>query len=87
MATLNIPIPDELYARLQQLAKSQQRTIDSQLITLLQNALLPEAQQPQGETGNSVIEILDDIRRRREQLPTDIEWPDSTALIREDRDR
>ncbi|MEH2292794.1 hypothetical protein [Nostoc sp.] len=35
----------------------------------------------------NVPKLLEEIRLRREQLPTDIEWPDSTAMIREDRDR
>ncbi|MEH1969929.1 hypothetical protein [Nostoc sp.] len=31
--------------------------------------------------------LLEEIRLRRESRQTDVEWPDSTALIREDRDR
>lgn len=88
MATLHVEnIPDDLYAKLQQLATSQNRSIDAQVITLLENALATHTPPPLIETTKSITEILEESRRRREQLPTDIEWPDSTAMIREDRDR
>lgn len=87
MASLHLQnVPDDLYAKLQQLAASQNHSIDAQVITLLENALATQTQQPQRETTKSITEILEESRRRREQLPTDIEWPDSTAMIREDRD-
>ena len=88
MATLHLQdVPEDLYVRLEQLAKSQHRTISAQVITLLESTLPPQTPQSQSETPKSVTEILTEINRRREQLPTDVEWPDSTALIREDRDR
>ncbi|MCL1469658.1 hypothetical protein [Argonema antarcticum] len=88
MATLHLQdVPEDLYVRLEQLAKSQHRTISAQVISLLESTLPPQTPQSQSETPKSVTEILAEINRRREQLPTDVEWPDSTALIREDRDR
>jgi antitoxin FitA len=88
MATLYVRnIPDELYEHLQQLAKAENRSINAQVITLLQNALLVKTQQPQEKTQEDVLKLLEESRRRRESLPTDIEWLDSTAMIREDRDR
>ncbi len=88
MATLHVRnVPDELYAQLQQLAKQQNRSISAQVITLLQNALPTEAQQPQEKTQQNVLEILAESHRRREQLPADLGLPDSTTLIREDRER
>jgi antitoxin FitA len=53
MATLYVRnIPDELYEHLQQLAKAENRSINAQVITLLQNALLVKTQQPQEKTCN-----------------------------------
>ncbi|MEH2024223.1 FitA-like ribbon-helix-helix domain-containing protein [Nostoc sp.] len=88
MATLYVRnLPDDLYAKLQELAASQHRSINAQVITLLEEALKTEAQQTEDEKRKNVPKLLEEIRLRREQLPTDIEWPDSTAMIREDRDR
>ncbi|WP_448267910.1 FitA-like ribbon-helix-helix domain-containing protein [Nostoc sp. DSM 114159] len=88
MASLHaLDIPDELYERLQQLAKAENRSVDAQVITILQNALQVKTQQTEDEKRKNVPKLLEEIRLRREQLPTDIEWPDSTAMIREDRDR
>ncbi|MEH2281312.1 MAG: Arc family DNA-binding protein [Nostoc sp.] len=81
-------IPDELYEQLQELAKAENRSVDAQVITILQNALQKtKTQLTEEERRKNVPKLLDEMRLRREQLPTDIEWPDSTAMIREDRDR
>lgn len=88
MATLHIQdVPDDLYERLQQLAAAQKRSINAQVVNLLESALQAEFQQHQDETPKFTAEILAESRRRREQLPTDLGLPDSTTLIREDRDR
>ncbi|MEH2093251.1 FitA-like ribbon-helix-helix domain-containing protein [Nostoc sp.] len=88
MATLYVRnLPDDLYAKLQELAVSEHRSINAQVITLLEQALKTEAQQTEEERRKNVPKLLEEIRLRREKLPTDIEWPDSTAMIREDRDR
>ncbi|MEH2301128.1 FitA-like ribbon-helix-helix domain-containing protein [Nostoc sp.] len=88
MATLYVRnLPDDLYAKLQELAVSQHRSINAQVITLLEEALKTETQQTEDERRKNVPKLLEEIRLRREQLPTDIGWPDSTAMIREDRDR
>ncbi len=88
MATLYVRnLPDHLYAKLQELAASEHRSINAQVITLLEQALKTEAQQTEEERRKNVPKLLEEIRLRREKLPTDIEWPDSTAMIREDRDR
>lgn len=88
MATLYVRnLPDDLYAKLQELAASEHRSINAQVITLLEQALKTETQQTDEERRKNVPKLLEEIRLRREQLPTDIEWPDSTAMIREDRDR
>lgn len=88
MATLNLlHIPDDLYERLQELAQSEHRSIDDQVITILQNALEIKTQQTEEERRKNVLQLLEESRLRRENLPKDIEWPDSTAMLREDRDR
>ncbi len=89
MATLNtLNIPDELYEQLQELAKAENSSVDAQVITILQNALQKtKTQLTEDERRKNVPKLLEEIRLRREKLPTDIEWPDSTAMIREDRDR
>ncbi len=88
MASLDaLDIPDELYERLQQLAKAENRSVDAQVITILQNALQVKTQPTEDENRKNVPKLLEEIRLRRESRQTDVEWPDSTALIREDRDR
>ncbi len=89
MATLhNLDLPDDLYEQLQELAAAKESSIDAQLITLLQNGLSVVQKQKMAEQKQqNVAQLLEESRRRRENRRTDIEWPDSTALIREDRDR
>ena len=91
MTTLQpLDLPDALFARLSKLAEAQNISINTQIITLLEKALPTEAQQTEDKRRKNVpklLEVLEESRRRREQLPSNIEWPDSTAMIREDRDR
>ncbi|OUL20749.1 hypothetical protein [Nostoc sp. 106C] len=88
MATLHpLNIPDELYELLQELAKAENSSVDAQVITILQNALETKTQETEDERRKNVPKLLEEIRLRRESRRTDVEWPDSTALIREDRDR
>ncbi|MBD2613151.1 MAG: hypothetical protein FWK04_19060 [Nostoc sp. GBBB01] len=88
MATLHtLNIPDELYAQLEELAKAENNSIDAQVITILQNALQAKMQPTEDERRKNVPKLLEEISIRRESRRTDVEWPDSTALIREDRDR
>lgn len=88
MATIHVEnVPEELYAKLQQLATSQNRSISAEVVSLLESALQTKAKQPQSDKPKSVAEILADINRRRELRPADLGLPDSTALIRADRDR
>jgi len=88
MTTLHaLDLPHVLYAKLEKLAKTQNISINDQIITLLEKVVLTEAQQTEDERRKNVLKLLEETRRRREQLPTDVEWPDSTAMIREDRDR
>lgn len=98
MATLSIEnLPDELMRQIQELATQHNQTINEQVISLLNEALQkpktslkflisPEADPTWEERRKAVPKVLAEIERRRKELPTDIEWLDSTALIREDRD-
>ena len=88
MNNLNvITLPDQLYQQLQKLAESENDSIESQVVTLLQKALQEKQQQTETQGRQNVLKVLEESRLLREQLPNDIEWPDSTEMIREDRDR
>ncbi|MBE8998458.1 hypothetical protein IQ274_09565 [Nostoc sp. LEGE 12447] len=89
MATLNtLNIPDELYEQLQELAKAENSSVDAQVITILQNALQAKTQPTEEERRKNVPKLLEEISRQRRCLnPADFGLPDSTELIREDRDR
>ena len=88
MNNLNvITLPDQLYQELQKLAESENDSIESQVVTLLQKALQEKQQQTETQHRQNVLKVLEESRLLREQLPNDIEWPDSTEMIREDRDR
>ncbi|MEH1924611.1 FitA-like ribbon-helix-helix domain-containing protein [Nostoc sp.] len=88
MATLYVRnLPDDLYAKLQELAVSQHRSINAQVITLLEQALKTEAQQIEDQKQQNVLKVLEESRQRRRVNPADFGLPDSTEMIREDRDR
>jgi antitoxin FitA len=88
MNNLNvITLPDQLYQELQKLAESENDSIESQVVTLLQKALQEKQQQTETQRRQNVLKVIEESRLLREQLPNDIEWPDSTEMIREDRDR
>ena len=98
MVALNIEnLPDEIMGQIQQLARQQNRTINEQAILLLQEA----AQKQQTLVGSGIssencptfeerrkalAKIQAEINERLKKRRTDIPWPDSTALIREDRE-
>ncbi|MBM3153521.1 MAG: hypothetical protein FJZ96_15160 [Chloroflexi bacterium] len=80
MNTLHVrSVPDNLYLRLQQLAQSRNRSLSAQVVTLLSRAVEEEERQREQAA------LLDSIRRRRFKPPSNA--PDSTALLREDRER
>lgn len=80
MNTLHVrSVPDNLYQRLQKLARSRNRSLSAQVITLLARAL-EEEERLQEQTV-----ILDSIRRRRFTPPA--HSPSSLDLLREDRQR
>jgi predicted transcriptional regulator len=88
MATLHdLDVPDELYAKLQQLAKAKNTSVSIQIISILEKALPTQLQPTEDQRYQNVKKLLKEICRRRESRRTDIEWTDSTAMIQEDRNR
>ncbi|MEG4571801.1 hypothetical protein QUA56_03580 [Microcoleus sp. N3A4] len=89
MATLQIEnIPEELYTKLQELADAQNCSISAFAIALLETGLPTETKPLSGKRKKSVTELLAEISRRRESRPANMGMIlDSTALIREDRDK
>ncbi len=80
MPTLHVrSVPEDLYARLQQRAAAQQRSLSAQVITLLEQALSAE------QTRQRQSKLLARIRRRR--AASAYRAPDSVRLLREDRQR
>jgi plasmid stability protein len=82
MATLHVrKVPDDLYAELQALAESSNRSLSAEIIVLLKEAL----RQEQGRRDQ--LKLLANIRRRRYTYPKQKGVPDSVVLLREDRAR
>lgn len=80
MPTLHVRnVPETLYDRLRQRAQERNRSISAEVVMLLDFAL--------EESDNTQTEILDNIRRRRFFNPAAAGAPDSTTLLREDRER
>jgi antitoxin FitA len=80
MPTLHVRnVPDDLYARLRQRAAAQNRSLSAEVISLLDAAL-------EGSTAAQAA-VLERIRRRRFFEPAAADAPESTSLLREDRER
>ncbi len=72
-------VPDQLYARLKRRAQAQRRSLSAEVLILLEWAL--------EETERNSEIALASIRRSRTFDPTAAGAPDSTMLLREDRER
>jgi antitoxin FitA len=80
MSTLHVrSVPDEIYKRIQQLAKTHKRSLSAQVIDILSVALEEE------ELRSRQRAALISIRRRRFNPP--VESPTSLELLHEDRKR
>jgi len=80
MPTLHVRnVPDELCERIRARAQEESRSITAEVIQLLQRAL---AEEEQDQTR-----VLERVRRRRFFRPADVNAPDSTAMLRQDRAR
>lgn len=78
MPTLHVRnVPESIYDRLRHRAQEQNRSLSAEVVLLLDYALK--------ETAVSQADILHRIRRRRFFNPAQVDAPDSTALLREDR--
>ena len=79
MSTLRVRnVPDELYQRLQELARQNNRSLGAQVVTLLYAAIDEERRRQQGQALNA-------IRSRR--FTPHAGALTSTELLREDRQR
>ena len=80
MSTLHVRnVPKNLYMRLKQRAETQHRSLSAEVVTLLEWAV---------EEVDRASELsLESIRRRRFFEPASVGAPDSTTLLREDRER
>jgi plasmid stability protein len=74
-------MPETLYARIKQIARTRRHSIDDEVVELLAQAV------HQADDESLAAEILDDIRRQRYVYPVGVNAPDSVRLLREDRDR
>lgn len=72
-------VPETLYMDLQRRAESQRRSLSAEVITLLEWAM--------AETGRDSETTLMSIRQRRSFSPESVGAPDSTTLLRQDRDQ
>lgn len=79
MPTLHVRnVPESIYDRLRHRAQEHNRSLSAEVVLLLDYAL--------AETAVSQANILDRIRRRRFFNPASVNAPDSTTLLREERD-
>ena len=72
-------VPENLYLQLKKRADAQRRSLSAEVITLLAWAIEEAERRP--------VLTLDAIRRRRTFNPAEAGAPDSTTLLREDRER
>lgn len=85
MATLYVrDVPNDLYERLKDSAAQEGRSISQEALRLLRLALLTERPKPDPE----FMAWFQWVNQQRERWAREgRKFPDSTALIREDRDR
>lgn len=80
MATLHVRnVPETIYERLRQRAQQQNRSLSAEVLILLENAL--------DESQLNQTEVLSGIRQRRFFKPDGVNAPNSTELLRSDRNR
>ncbi|MCA9996090.1 MAG: hypothetical protein KDE56_10110 [Anaerolineales bacterium] len=80
MPTLHVRnVPESIYKQIQERAQEQNRSFSAEVVMLLDYAL--------ASTQQSQKEVLAGIRRRRFFKPEAVGAPDTTTLLREDRER
>ena len=90
MATLKLEnLPPELLSQIEHLAQQNHCTINQQAIALIQQSLnqIPNKDSSWSKRRQAVPHIQAEIDRQTRVNPADFGLPDSTQLIREDRDR
>ena len=90
MATLKLEnLSPELLSQIRQLAQQNQCSVDQQAIALIQQSLARTSHKDSSwsKRRQEVNVTLRNIRSRRRVNPQDHNLPDSTQLIREDRER
>lgn len=83
MPTLHVRnMPDELYNQLQQRAEAEHRSLNAEVVLLLEQSLAAD------KARATQADLLGRMRRHRQAFrPADIGAPDSVELLREDRER
>lgn len=83
MATLQVRnVPDDLFRRLQELAAAERRSLNAEVIVLLESAVNG------GQTAREpVSSILGRLKARRDAIKLPRSWPGSLGMLREDRSR
>ena len=81
MKTINLDnIPDELYRQIAELAAKESRSLNQQFLMLIEQGVKLD-QPPQ-------LKLIEKIDKRREKIALRVGiLPDSTDLVREDRER
>lgn len=83
MPTLHIRnVPAGLYKRIQTIANRERRSVNAQVIALLEHAVA-RAERPK----ESMSAILERARALRESIHVPADWPGTLELLREDRRR
>jgi len=78
-------LPDELYQRLEERARASGRSIEEETVQLLKMELTTDKESTTSHL--TPLEILDRLRSAPRFNPAEHGLPDSTTLLREDRDR
>jgi plasmid stability protein len=82
MAILHVrDFPVDLHQRLKERAADHRRSLSAEVVKLLEWAVT------EVDRAEAIEAVLAAIANRRSFAPADIGAPDSTSLIREDRDR
>ena len=90
MANLKLEnLSPELLSQIEHLAQQNHCSVNQQAIALIEQSLnqLPNKDSSWSKRRQAVPLTLKNIRSRRRVNPHDYNMPDSTQLIREDRDR
>lgn len=86
MATLYVrDVPDELYDALRERAGAEGRSISAEALHLLKRVI--EEDREDHRRADAHVAALSRMRQIRESLTLSPGYPDSTKLLREDRER